>query len=231
MPLEWHGSVIARPPRRHLYLKIKIAGVWRMRRTKYLVGEEAQAEALLAEVREQLMAEEAALAGAPGPVTVRAWSKKWLSTRTSSRKDDESVLKTHVLPEIGDSLLVDVASRHILEMVRRWQPKDAHGNRAAGAAAPRTVRNWYSTTACMFRDAALEGLIKTTPCILATPHLPPAEDADSEWRVGARFTRAELEVLISPHELVEEARRSPTRSSASPTCATARWRRSAGATS
>jgi integrase len=53
------------------------------------------------------------------------------------------------------------------------------------------------------RDAALRDLIPSSPCILTTPHLPSAEDADSEWRLTASFTRAELEVLISPHALVE----------------------------
>jgi integrase len=143
------------------------------------------------------------MGGDTGTVTVRAWARRWLTTRTASRRDDDSILKRHILPEIGEHLLADVRPRHVLELVRLWQPKDEHGNRLEGAAAPRTVRNWYSTLACMFRDAALEDLITASPCIVTAPHLPSAEDADSEWRVSARFSKGELEQLISPHPEIE----------------------------
>ncbi len=202
---DWHGKVIRRAGRAHLYLKIKVNDSWKVRPTPFVPGEESKAEELLGEVREQLLAAEAAMKGQAGPVTVRAWAKRWLETRRASRRDDESILRNHVLPgPFGDRLLSDVETRHVLEMVEAWQPKDTDGNPAPGAAAYRTVRNWYSTTACMFRDAALRGLIKTTPCIITTPHLPSAEDKDSEWRPTARFAKKELELLISPHAEVEE---------------------------
>lgn len=200
---EWRGSVFKPADRRNLHLRVKVGGAWKRVSTPYLPGQEASAEQMLAEVREAILAREAAVRGEAAPLSVRVWAKRWLETRTASRRDDDSILKNHVLPAIGDMLLAEVGSRHILEMVESWQPKDSHGNRAPGAPAPRTVRNWYSTTACMFRDAALRGLIQASPCILTTPHLPSAEDADSEWRISARFTKKELEVLISPHEEVE----------------------------
>jgi integrase len=81
---------------------------------------------------------------------------------------------------------------HILAMVRGWQ------------GAPRSLRNRYSTTRSLFRDAAVEGLRRDTPCILARgPHLPTIEDADSEWRSTAVLRRGELERLLAPHPDIE----------------------------
>lgn len=202
-PPTWRGSKFIPTGRSTWHLKVKVAGEWKTVPTPFLAHQAAQAETHLAEVREAVLARESALAGQAGPLTVRAWAKRWLETRTASRRDDDSILKRHILPELGDQLLGDVRPRHVLELVERWQPKDAQGNRAEGAAAPRTVRNWYSTLACLFRDAALRDLIPSSPCILTTPHLPSAEDADSEWRLTASFTRKELEQLITPHPEIE----------------------------
>jgi integrase len=205
MPRErdWRGSVFLPTGRQRLHLKVRIGGEWRKVATPFRPGQEAEAEAHLAEVREAILAREAAMGGESAPVSVRAWSKRWLETRTTSRADDDSILINHVVPVIGGMLIAEVEPRHILAMVEGWQARDRSGNRAKGAAAPRTVRNWYSTTKSMFRDAALRGLTKANPCIVTTPHLPPIEDADSEWRIGARFTKRELQVLISPHPDIE----------------------------
>jgi len=190
---DWRGSVFQRKGKRHLYIAVFRHGRWRQISTKYLPGEEKKAEALLAQLREKILAEEAALGGGTdGPVTVHAWSKRWLERRGHSRKDDESLLANHILPRIGGMLLADVRPRHVLELAESWQ------------GAPRSVRNRYSTLSSMFRDAAVRGLIETTPCILRRPaHLPAIEDADSEWRESARFTKPELERLISPDPLIE----------------------------
>ena len=89
-------------------------------------------------------------------------------------------------------LLAEVEPRHILAMARGWK------------GAPRSVRNRYSTVRGLFRDAAVEGLRRDTPCILAGGvHLPVVEDADSEWRSGAVFTRREVERLLATHDEIE----------------------------
>jgi integrase len=61
----------------------------------------------------------------------------------------------------------------------------------------RLVYNVYSVCAALFRDAALEGLIERSPCILTDRQLGPLVDSDSEWRAGAVFTRDEARALIS----------------------------------
>jgi integrase len=49
----------------------------------------------------------------------------------------------------------------------------------------------------LFRDAALEGLIDASPCILTDAQLGPLVDADPAWRAGSVFTREEAETLIA----------------------------------
>ncbi|HET9625886.1 MAG TPA: hypothetical protein VFP84_31210, partial [Kofleriaceae bacterium] len=51
--------------------------------------------------------------------------------------------------------------------------------------------------AAMFRDAAIEGKIEQTPCILTKHQLGPLVDSDPEWRAGAVFMRDEAEQMIS----------------------------------
>jgi hypothetical protein len=49
----------------------------------------------------------------------------------------------------------------------------------------------------LFRDAAIAGLIETSPCILTHQQLGRIRDKDPEWRAQALFTREEAERLIS----------------------------------
>lgn len=194
--MRWQGSVY--PKGGSLYFRVKVDGAWRGVSSGFAVGQESEAAAALAKVRDRLWAEEDARGRAPvidsGPMTVRAWSKLWLVKREHSRVDDDRHLRLHILPTLGPLRLSEVRPRHVLEVV------DAL--RGQGRAA-RTVRNVYSTAQAMFRDAMLRDLIATNPCILRKPHLPTIVDRDPEWRQGAVFTRDELVTLISPHPAIE----------------------------
>jgi hypothetical protein len=177
----WRGSVFARG--RKLWLKVKGPGGWKQVPTSFHVGEEKRAQALLARVRDRLAAGEG-LDGLLGPVTVRRWSKRWLEMRKGVVEDDgsdESVLRLHVLTHIGDMELGEVKPRHVAALVRSWMTEDY---------APRTIRNVYYTMKSMFRDAAVEGLIDATPCILGRAQLPRIVDADPECGAQPRSTRA-----------------------------------------
>ena len=81
---EWRGSVF--PRGRKLWLKVKGPGGWKQVPTSFHRGEEKQAAALLARVRDRLLAGEA-IDGILGPVTVRRWSKRWLETRVPAFGD------------------------------------------------------------------------------------------------------------------------------------------------
>lgn len=72
--------------------------------------------------------------------------------------------------------------------------------------APRTVRNAYSVVSAMFRDAAIDGTIEQTPCILDERQLGPVVDKDPKWRRAAVYTRDEAEVLISHDDIPADRR-------------------------
>lgn len=146
-------------------------------------------------MRDRLLAGEE-LSGILGPVTVRSWAKRWLEMRAGlieNHECDESALRLHVLPHIGDVEIGEVRPRHVAGLVRTWC--------GAQYAPPRTIRNVHYVMKSMFRDAAVEGLIDTTPCILGRAQLPKIADADPEWRAAARYTREELEALVSDPRL------------------------------
>jgi len=194
---KWRGSVFARG--RVLWLKVKGPEGWKQVPTSFGVGEEKRATDLLAKVRDRLLAGEG-LGGLLGPVTVRTWANRWLETRkglVENEKSEGGALRLHVLQHIGDMELGEVRPRHVASMVRQW---------IADGYAPRTVRNVYYTMKSMFRDAAVEGLIDTTPCILGRAQLPQIVDADPEWRAKAQYSRDELLSLVSATRLPEHER-------------------------
>jgi integrase len=190
----WKGCVSA-DRNGWLAIKIKVDGKWRYKSTGLKDSPEnrAKAERILAEVRDGMHAKAAAMRGAPGPMTVRAWSKKWLDGRSAiglaDWENDRARLDLHVLPVIGTYELGEVRPRHILEVVNRL--------RATGHA-PRTVYNVYSVTKAMFRDAAIADLVPVAgnPCILTHRQLGKIRDKRPGWRSSAVYTREELAALV-----------------------------------
>jgi hypothetical protein len=75
----------------------------------------------------------------------------------------------------------------------------------------------------LFRDAAIEELIPSNPCILSSKELGPNGDKDPEWRASAVYDRDEFIKVISSDQLPSDP--APcTPSWRSRACATARWR-------
>jgi len=129
-----------------------------------------------------------------GPLTVRQWAEIWIRERRKLDLDwlnDESRLRHHVLPVIGDMPIANVRTRHIIELF--------HGIRAnkERPVAQRTVHTIYSTVAAMFRDAKLADKTEQTACCLTEKQLGPLVDKNPEWRSTAVFSRDEAETIIS----------------------------------
>jgi integrase len=197
-PAAWKGSVFRR--KNKLWLKVKTPDGWKNVRTPFHVGEEKNARALLSRVRDRLIAGEELGDGELGRVTVRRWAKQWCDSRRETIENaagDEANLRLHVLPEIGDMPLEEVRPRHTAALVRKWT--------AEGYAA-RTIRNVYYAMKAMFRDAAVDGLIDSNPCILGRAQLPEIVDADPEWRATAIYSRSELQTLIRDPRLPRDER-------------------------
>lgn len=192
MGKRWEGGVY--PRRQKLWLRVKIDGAWTGVPTPYGLDERDKAERMLAQMRRRLSAEEEVVPDG-GPVTVRAWGARWLKGRPEAgRWYDESRLRLHVYPALGDVLLRELRPKHLIHLLADLKAR----------RAPRTVRNVYGVVAALLRDAAIEELIPAElPKLWGTPHLPAPEDAEPEWRAEAVFSRDELATLITPHPKIE----------------------------
>ena len=175
--------------RSHLRVKVKdpSSGKWRNLTTPFLPGQEDQVGPWL----------EANYSGpTPEQHTVRSFARSWLVEREQNGvrdvENDTSRLEHHVYPIIGDLPLDAGRAKHIVTIVDRLK-KSGH--------APRTIRNVYSVVKALFRDARIEDLVTTDPCILTARQLGKLRDADLGWRAGAVFTRPELAALIGNNKL------------------------------
>lgn len=197
--MEWHVQVI--PVRGRLRLLVKDeGGKWRQRALGLADTPENRiiAERRRREVDREMHAIERATGGDGGPLTVQRWGERWLLTRDNrDTRNDIARLRLHVFPAIGDLPLTEVEPRHLAALAKQWQ-----------ARAPRTRRNIYSVLKAMFRDAAIEGLIKreADPCILTHRQLGKIRDAPTFRRREARFSREELETLIGDERVPQDRR-------------------------
>lgn len=119
MPKQWEGSVF--PYRGRLYVQFKDpkrGGKFSKRATPYKPGQEAEAEKVLASIREQLAAQARYLAAGSGEVSVQSYGEQWLKGRQhqSSWRDDQGRLREHVYPEIGSMPLANIRARHLLQL-------------------------------------------------------------------------------------------------------------------
>ena len=186
-------------------------GAWVSKPTPYEVGQESDARRYLARrtttaaaVRDAKAIDETRTGGA---TPVRVFADKWRKERRAlgvrSIADDDSRMKRHILPELGDLSLEEVQSRHVRELVLKLRMKTL---REDEKLAPRTVRNIYGLLSTMFRDAVADGLVATTPCVLRRGVLPKKADKDPAWRPTAIYTREETERLISDRRIPEDRR-------------------------
>jgi integrase len=181
-------------------------GKWAGAPTLYTPGQEDLARRHLTQLERRVAAHVetgAELGTKPGdPLTVALFTKKWIKARAplglATASDDETRLRKHVLPAIGEMKLEDVRPRHIRDLIMKL--------RAAGTLAPRTIHHVFHTTKALFHYALADELIDATPCVLTRGILPKKVDKDPEWRAGAIYTREEVELLISDARIPEDRR-------------------------
>ncbi len=111
-----------------LWFRVKAAdGTWSSIPSGFSVGEERRAEAALRAAEQQLESEARLGLPAGAPLTVRAFSDRWIEQRkrtVRTWKSDESRLRLYVLPVIGDLLLTDVRARHLADLFRDMRTRD-----------------------------------------------------------------------------------------------------------
>lgn len=195
------ASVFKKDGRTKLWFRFKDeAGEWKSAPTPYGLDQEEEAERY-AEAAQRVIDDRVAAGAnaAPVPLTVRAWADKWIEDRKDQDwKNDESRLRLHVLPTLGDRLLADVRAPHLVELFKKLRKGEER------KLAPRTVHNVYGVVAALFRDAVIADLVEQTPCVLDERHLGQVEDVDPQWREQALFTRDEVEQLIVDPRIPED---------------------------
>ena len=93
-----------------------------------------------------------------GRATVSEVAARWLcanpSKRTSSRLRDESILRTHVLPALGERQVARVTRADVQALVDRW----------AAQHAASTVGRMYSALRAVFGFAVASEIVSRSPC-------------------------------------------------------------------
>ena len=157
------------------------------------VGDEKKARQVLQRIEARIQAGIELGEAESGPLTVARYAARWIEERKargiSAAHDDGTRLRLHVLPTIGELPLEEIRPKHIRDLIKHL--------RQSTTLAPRSVRHVYGVLHVMFRDATVDELIPTNPCILKRSDLPKLIDKDPTWRAGAVFTRSELELLLS----------------------------------
>ncbi len=169
----------------------RVPGKWSSHPTDYTEEQKAAAEEY-AEEAQNAIDERAAGTGKPNALTLREWIATWIKDRAESVSDwrkDLGRLTNHVLPVLGGADIRSITAAHVRALV--------HDLRFKKKLASRTVHNIYGVLAAVMRDAAIDGKIDKTPCVLDERQLGPIVDKDPKWRGSALFDREEAEVLIS----------------------------------
>ncbi len=176
--------------------------------------DEAEARALLAEIRRQ---EHAKVAKAPpGSLTVaRFFEATWLGLRKTRKpyawKTDASRMRHHFLPKFGGRALADLATDGGEVEVLDWLeslPSHIAQRRRGTKLAPRTVWNVASIVRVFFGDALERHVISRDPCAIwrADKHLPAKVDKEKGWRARAGFTLEQVVTLTTDERIPEDRR-------------------------
>ncbi len=186
---------------------IDLTGKQRCVSSGFPVGEETRARKLLEKIEAKVAQDRDEGRRPEGPLTVRLYAARWLEARVReglwSVKDDETRLRLHALPTLGDMVLRDVRPRHLQELFQDLKTKVGGEKKQL---APRTVRHVYGVLHAMFECAVADELIDSNPCVLKKNALPKKIDKNPAWRSGAIFTREEVIAIISDKGIPDDRR-------------------------
>ncbi len=103
-------------------------------------------------------------------VTLRETATVWLDAnpgkRPSSRARDDSALRTHILPMLGNRSIGSLTPSDIQRCVNDWSE----------TMAPRSVRRVYQTLAAVLNSTVLDDVLARSPCRgIQLPEIEPVE--------------------------------------------------------
>ena len=143
-------------------------------------------------------------------LTFERWGKQWIKARREQRKppatvgDDESRLRDHLTPELGDLVLEDLDVRHIEELIEVLHEKvsEATGERLSR----NTIANvWGTLTKCL-ADAEKELKRQGVPWVNPVDVLDDSKKPKRVKRPRGYYRRDELEALISDPRIALDRR-------------------------
>jgi len=185
-----------------LELVLWVDGRRRTRSTELRVGQEAEAEAVLAATLEELRNPSAPPA-APG--SLREWGERWIEDRKKRGKlewvHEESHLSYYVNPAIGSRPLAAITDVEMLDWARSLERQRGPPGKTP---SPKYIRKITATVRAMFKEAVRRHLVEKTPCIWDDSDLPELE-ANARV-IGAGFELAQVASLICDPRIREDRR-------------------------
>ncbi|MCB9655149.1 MAG: site-specific integrase [Deltaproteobacteria bacterium] len=178
------AKVYARGER--LYLDYREGGKRVQRATKWVVGQEREAEAELAE---QLAS----------PTLLAKYTLEWAAKRKNSAARNEiQRLKKYVIPVLGKKQIARLSTANLRTLLKALDKTDL---------APRTKRHVMDDLHQVVRQAVREGVLARDPYQgLEKVELPKKEDKDPNWRQAAVYELDEM-LALSTDERIPIQRR------------------------
>lgn len=129
--------------------------------------------------------------------TVASYAKVWFADRegTGEHAKEQGRHARYIAPQLGDVFLDELRPADVATWVG-WLQTDAT-TKQGKPLAPRTVYAVFGQLKTLLKHAVFHEVIAVAPIDMPRGTLPPKEDADPEWREGARFTEAELVRLMT----------------------------------
>jgi integrase len=174
------------------------------RATGLSVGQEAEAEAVLAAAIEELRNVPAApQAAAPG--SLREWSERWIEDRKARGKleyvHERSHLEHFVYPALGSRPVAEITDVDLLDWARGLEKQRGPSGKNPG---PKYIRKITATVRAVFKEAVRRHVVERTPCIWEDTGLPELE-ANSRV-VGAGFELDDVRRLVYDRRIPEDRR-------------------------
>ena len=124
--------------------------------------------------------------------TVGDYARRWIREREGSRSiaSYQTAIDNYVIPQLGRVVIADLRVRHARALIGHLKRQDL---------APRSIVTYMAIFRSMLEDAIADEVLISNPARnrVLRKHLPKAVDRDPDWRAQAKYTIAEVELLIA----------------------------------